>query len=115
MLVGHGRELVLFSLPHPLVRVLFDDLVYLQVTGRGYYAQDHESVPHKSIRRAPIEEIRELHEAEEVKGLCGGLEIEEPCAARPWMGPRRWEHLPKDRLASRCAGSRPARRAYAVL
>ena len=35
-----------------------------------------------------------------------------PCA-RPWMGPRRWEHLPKDRRAFRCAGSRPARRAYA--
>ncbi len=49
----------------------------MQVTGRGYHAQDHEDVPHKSIQRASIEEVRELDEVQEVEGLCGGLEIEE--------------------------------------
>jgi len=49
----------------------------VQITGRGYHAQDHEGVPHKSIRRASIEEVRELHEAQEMEGLCCGLEIEE--------------------------------------
>jgi len=49
----------------------------VQATGRGYHAQDHEGVPHKSIRRASIEEVCELDEVQEVKGLCGGLEIEE--------------------------------------
>jgi len=39
--------------------------------------QDHEGVPHESIRRASIEEVRELHEAQEVEGLCVGLEIDE--------------------------------------
>jgi hypothetical protein len=49
----------------------------LQVTGRSYHAQDHEGVQHESIRRASIEEVRELHEAQEVEDLCAGLEIEE--------------------------------------
>jgi hypothetical protein len=49
----------------------------VQVTGRSYHAQDHEGVPHESIRRASIEEVRELDEAQEVEGLRVGLEIEE--------------------------------------
>jgi hypothetical protein len=49
----------------------------VQVTGRGYHAQDHEGIAHESIRSASIEEVRELHEAQEVEGLCGGLMIEE--------------------------------------
>jgi len=49
----------------------------VQVTGRGYHAQDHEGAPHESLRRASIEEVRKLHEAQEVEGLCGGLVIEE--------------------------------------
>jgi len=75
MLVGHGRELVrekddclgagidswtLFSQPHPLVRFLSDGQE-VQVTGRSYHAQDHEGVPHESIRCASIEEVREFH------------------------------------------------------
>ena len=99
-LCGHDREkgdcLVagidswnLSSQPHPLVRFLSDAHMRLpeclmqllalevQVTGRGYHAQDHEGVPHKSIRRASIEEVNELDEVKEVEGLCGGLEIEE--------------------------------------
>ena len=39
----------------------------MQVTGRSYHAQDHEGVPHKSIRSTSIEEVRELDdEIEEV-------------------------------------------------
>jgi len=49
----------------------------VQVTGRSYHAQDQKGVPHESIRRTSIEEVRELHEAQEVEDLCGGLEIEE--------------------------------------
>ena len=104
MLVGHGRELVrekddslsvdldswtFFAQPHPLVRVLSEGPVCLherlvqllalevQITGRSYHAQDHEGVPHESIRSAFIEEVRELDEAQEVEGLGVGLEIEE--------------------------------------
>jgi len=47
----------------------------VQVTGRDYHAQDHEGIPHQSIRRASIEEVRELHQVQEVEGHCGGLEI----------------------------------------
>ena len=99
MLVGHGCELVrekddslsvgldiwtFFAQPHPLVRILSEGpmclherLVQLlalevQVTGRSYHAQDHEGVPHESIRSASIEEVRELDEAQEVE-----VEIEE--------------------------------------
>ena len=60
-------------LPERLMQLL---ALEVQVTGRGYHAQDHEGVPHKSIRRASIEEVRELDEVQEVEGLCGGLEIE---------------------------------------
>ena len=101
MLVGHGCELVretlsvgldswtFFAQPHPLLRIisegpvcLHESLVQLlalevQVTGRSYHAQDHEGVPHESIRSASIEEVRELDEAQEVEGLGVGLEIEE--------------------------------------
>ena len=61
---------------------LYERLVQLlalevQVTGRSYHAQDHEGVPHESIRSASIEEVRELDEAQEVEGLGVGLEIEE--------------------------------------
>ena len=103
MLVGHGRELVrekddslsggldswtFFTQPHPLVRVISEGPVCLherlvqlalevQVPGRSYHAQDHEGIPHESIRSASIEEVRELDEAQEVEGLGVGLEIEE--------------------------------------
>ena len=60
----------------------------VQVTGRGYHAQDHEGIPHKSIRRASIEEVRELDEVQEVEGLCGGLEIEEVPDRRERTGMR---------------------------
>ena len=49
----------------------------VKATGRGYHAQDHEGVPYEGNRRASIEEVRELYEAQEVEGLCGGLVIEE--------------------------------------
>ena len=110
-LCGHGREkgdrLVagidswnLSSQPHPLVRFLSDGHMCLperlmqllalevQVTGRGYHAQDHEGVPHKRIRRASIEEVRELDEVKKVEGLCGGLEIEEVPDRRERTGMR---------------------------
>ena len=66
----------------PSSRSLHERLVQLlalevQVTGRSYHAQDHEGVPHESIRSASIEEVRELDEAENVEGLGAGLEIEE--------------------------------------
>ena len=82
MLVGHGREKgdsLVASIdswnPSDGQMRLLERLMQLlalevQVTGRGYHAQDHEGVPHKSIRRASIEEVRE-------EGLCCGLEIEE--------------------------------------
>jgi hypothetical protein len=74
-----------------LVRVLSEDSMCLherlvqllalevQVTGRSNHAQDHESVPHESIRRASIEEFRELDEAQkvEIEEIRVGLEIEE--------------------------------------
>ena len=74
MLVGHGCELVretlsvgldswtFFAQPHPLLRIISEGPVCLherlvqllalevQVTGRSYHAQDHEGVPHESIR-----------------------------------------------------------------
>jgi len=40
-------------------------------------ASGAHSGAHESMRCASIEEVRELHEAQEVEGLCGGLEIEE--------------------------------------
>jgi hypothetical protein len=49
----------------------------VKITGRRYHAHDHEGVPYEGIRRASIEEVRELHEAQEVEGLCGGLVIGE--------------------------------------
>ena len=39
----------------------------VQVTGRSYHAQDHEGIPHESIRSASIEEVRELDE--EIEGV----------------------------------------------
>ena len=60
-------------LPERLMQLL---ALEMQVTGRGNHAQDHEGVPHKSMRRASIEAISELDEVQEVEGLCGGLEIE---------------------------------------
>ncbi len=74
----------LFAQPHPLFRVLSKCLMCLherlvqllalevQVTDRSYHAQDHEGVPHESIRRASIEEVRELDEAQEVEDLVVG-------------------------------------------
>ena len=79
----------LFAQPHPLARVLSENPMCLherlvqflalevQVACRSHHAQDHEGVPHKSIRRSSIEEVRELDEAQEVEGLSAGLEIEE--------------------------------------
>ena len=66
-------------------------LLALEVTGRSYHAQDHEGVPHESIRshweswqqkvtkinKINKKEVRELDEAQEVEGLGVGLEIEE--------------------------------------
>ena len=49
----------------------------MQVPGRSYHAQDHEGVPHESIRSTSIEEVRELDEAQEMEGLGVGLEIKE--------------------------------------
>jgi len=43
---------------------------------------------HNSIRRASIEEVRELDEVQEVEGLCGGLEIEEVPDRRERTGMR---------------------------
>ena len=56
----------------------------VQVPGRSYHAQDHEGVPHESIRRASIEEVRELDEAQEVEGLGVGLEIKEGVGSPTW-------------------------------
>ena len=33
----------------------------------GYHAKDHEGVPHEGIRRASVDEVRELLEAQEVE------------------------------------------------
>jgi hypothetical protein len=104
MLVGHGRELVneegdllvfgtgswyrslhldlllhfesdgLMRIHARLVQLLAREV---QVTGPGYHGQDHEGSAHESIRCTSIVEVRELHEAQEMEGLCGGLMIEE--------------------------------------
>ena len=58
----------------------------VQVTGRSYHAQDHEGIPHESIRSASIEEVRKLDEAQEVEGLGVGLEIKEVPDRREWSG-----------------------------
>ena len=48
----------------------------MEVARRGYHAKDHEGVPHEGIRRASVDEVREL------------LEVQSPREAGSQGGPR---------------------------
>ena len=41
----------------------------MEVSRRGYHAEDHEGVPQEGIWRASVDEVRELLEVQEMEGL----------------------------------------------
>ena len=54
----------------------------LEVAGHAHDAEDHEGVPPKGIRRAPVYYVGELLQAQEGKGLVEGLVQEVPDGGR---------------------------------
>jgi hypothetical protein len=48
----------------------------MEVAHRGHHAKDHEGLPNEGIRRASVDEVRELLYVQEVEGLHVGLSVE---------------------------------------
>ena len=44
-------------------------MLEMEVSRRGYHAEDHEGVPQEGIRRASVDEVRELLEVQKMEGL----------------------------------------------